>query len=454
MNTGTAPSGSVDDVVARIERLPTSWWHVRTRIIVGIATFFDAFDALAIATVLPVLAPMWKLTGPQIGYMISAGFIGQLVGALLFGSVAERFGRMQAMIWSISLFSVMSIVCAFAWDYNSLLIARTIQGIGLGGEVPVAACYISELTRARHRGRFVLLYEMVFPIGLVAASVLSVWMVPVYGWQSMFYLGAVPAILALSLRTLLPESPRWLAVRGRTAEADAAVTLIERETVASTGAELPAPQPVVSSRDHKPSLSDLFGPIYLRRTLTVWVIWFAAYFINYGFVIWLPTLYRTVFKLPLDVSLKYNMITQAVGLLGTLICALSIDYVGRRTWFALAFGLGGISIAMLFMTPGATSEQVLIFMSIAYFFISTINIGVYLYTPELYPTRSRALGVGTATAWLRFASIIGPSIVGHMLGGEMMSVYLLFAATAICAAVVTGLFAVETKGRVLEEVSP
>ena len=96
MNTGTAPSGSVDDVVARIERLPTSWWHVRTRIIVGIATFFDAFDALAIATVLPVLAPMWKLTGPQIGYMISAGFIGQLVGALLFGSVAERFGRRRS----------------------------------------------------------------------------------------------------------------------------------------------------------------------------------------------------------------------------------------------------------------------------------------------------------------------------------------------------------------------
>lgn len=454
MSTGTAPSGSVDDVVARIERLPTSWWHVRTRIIVGIATFFDAFDALAIATVLPVLAPMWKLTGPEIGYMISAGFVGQLIGALFFGWIAERYGRMQAMIWSIALFSVMSFVCAFAWDYQSLLIARTIQGIGLGGEVPVAACYISELTRARHRGRFVLLYELVFPVGLVAASVLSVWMVPHYGWQSMFYLGAAPALLALCLRVLLPESPRWLAVHGHPAEADAALTLIERETVASTGKELPAPQPAIATREHKASLSDLFGTLYLRRTLTVWVIWFAAYFINYGFVIWLPTLYRTVFKLPLDVSLKYNMITQAIGLLGTLVCALSIDYVGRRTWFAAAFAAGGISIAMLFLTPGATSEQVLIFMSIAYFFISTVNIGVYLYTPELYPTRSRALGVGTATAWLRFASIIGPSIVGHMLGGDMPSVYLLFAATAICAAVITGLFAVETKGRVLEEVSP
>ena len=96
MSMGAArPPGTVDNVVARIERLPTSWWHVKTRIIVGVATFFDAFDALAIATVLPVLVPLWKLTPPQIGLLISAGFLGQLVGALLFGWIGERFGRMH-----------------------------------------------------------------------------------------------------------------------------------------------------------------------------------------------------------------------------------------------------------------------------------------------------------------------------------------------------------------------
>ena len=164
---------------------------------------------------------MWKLTGPEIGLLISAGFLGQLIGALLFGWIGERFGRMQAMIWSIATFAVMSLVCAFAWDYNSLLVFRTLQGIGLGGEVPVAAVYISELTKAKGRGRFVLLYELVFPIGLVAASLLAVWVVPNLGWQWMFYIGAMPAILALVLRALLPESPRWLAVHGRHAEADA-----------------------------------------------------------------------------------------------------------------------------------------------------------------------------------------------------------------------------------------
>src|SRR5262245_29783017 len=140
--TAASQAGSVDNIVGRIERIPTTWWHVKTRTIVGVATFFDAFDALAIATALPVLVPMWKLTPPQIGMMISAGFVGQLIGALLFVWVAERFGRMPAMIWSIATFAVMSLVCAFAWDYQSLVAFRVLQGIGLGGEVPVAAVFI------------------------------------------------------------------------------------------------------------------------------------------------------------------------------------------------------------------------------------------------------------------------------------------------------------------------
>ena len=452
--TDVAAHSSVDGIVARIERLPTSWWQIKTRIIVGTATFFDAFDALAIASVLPVIAPLWKLAPQQIGWLISAGFLGQLLGALVFGWVAERHGRITAMIWSIALFSVMSLVCALAWDYNSLLAFRTMQGIGLGGEVPVAAVFISELARAQGRGRFVLLYELVFPVGLVAASLVGLWVVPHLGWPYMFAIGALPGFLALVLRRLLPESPRWLAVRGRLAQAEAAMAQIESETRKATGEPLPAPKPVVSTLNKPASLTDLFGPFYLRRTLVVWVIWFCAYFVNYGLSIWLPTVYRTVFKLPLDQSLRYGLITQAVGLIGTLICALAIDHVGRRPWFALSFVGAAAALATLASTPTPTAQQVLTYMTIAYFFVSSINIGVYLYTPELYPTRVRALAVGTATAWLRLASIIGPIVVGMMIGSGLATVFVTFAAVAGIAAVITGLFAVETKGRVLEEASP
>src|SRR5713101_8727678 len=233
MSDVTAPS-AVDHIVARLERLPSSWWQIKARIIVGVATFFDAFDALAIASVLPVIVPLWKLTPPQTGLMISAGFLGQLLGALLFGWIAERYGRMTAMVWSIALFAVMSLVCALAWDYDSLLVLRTIQGIGLGGEVPVAAVFISELAKAQGRGRFVLLYELVFPIGLVAASLAGLWIVPHLGWQYMFVIGALPGLLALVLRRLIPESPRWLAVRGQLAEAEAAMAHIESEIEKAT----------------------------------------------------------------------------------------------------------------------------------------------------------------------------------------------------------------------------
>lgn len=211
---------------------------------------------------------------------------------------------------------------------------------------------------------------------------------------------------------------------------------------------------MVATTNQRASLSDLFGPTYLRRTLVVWVIWFAAYFINYGLVIWLTTIFRTVFKLPLDLSLRYGLIIQAAGFVGTLICALTIDHVGRRPYFAGSFGLAALSLGILAMQPQPTAEQVLTYVAAAYFFISTINIGAYLYTPELYPTRTRALGVGTATAWLRLASMIGPVVVGYTISGGLASVFSMFATAALVAAIITGTFAIETKGRVLEEVSP
>jgi MFS transporter, putative metabolite:H+ symporter len=320
--------------------------------------------------------------------------------------------------------------------------------------VPVAAVFISELAKAKGRGRFVLLYELVFPIGLVAASLVGLWVVPRLGWQYMFAIGALPGLLALLLRRLLPESPRWLAVHGRHSEAEAAMAYIESETQKATGEPLPPVKPVVSTLEKPASLADLFGPLYLRRTLVVWVMWFCAYSVNYGLAIWLPTVYRTVFKLPLEQSLTYGLITQAVGLLGTLICALVIDHVGRRLWFAWSFAAAAVALAALAVYQAPTAEQVLTCMTIAYFFISSVNIGVYLYTPELYPTRVRALAVGTATAWLRFASIIGPTVVGTMIASGLPAVFLTFAAVAGIAAAITGLFAVETKGRVLEEASP
>ena len=143
-----------------------------------------------------------------------------------------------------------------------------------------------------------------------------------------------------------------------------------------------------------------------------------------------------------------------VGLLGTLTCALTIDYFGRRPWFALAFAGAAAALCALWIVGAGTPQSVLVFVSIAFFFSSVLSIGVYLYTPELYPTRARAMAVGTATAWLRLASMIGPSVVGMMMAGGLDNVFLAFGIVAAIAGIIVALFAVETKGRVLEEVSP
>ena len=127
------------EIIGRLERIPYGAWHRKARAIIGVATFFDGLDLLAIAYVIPVIAPLWGLNPQKIGLLISSGFLGQLVGALAFGWIAERFGRMPAMVWSIALFSIMSLACAAAWGFQSFLVLRFLQGIGLGGELPVAA---------------------------------------------------------------------------------------------------------------------------------------------------------------------------------------------------------------------------------------------------------------------------------------------------------------------------
>src|SRR5262249_20459090 len=167
-----------EDILARIERLPLSSWQIRTRIIVGTATFFDAFDALAITYVLPAVAPAWKLTPGAISWLISAGFLGQLIGALIGGAIAERIGRRPMIVAAVLWFGLFSLACGWAWSYESLLALRLLQGLGLGAEVPVAATYISELAAAKGRRRLVLLFELLVPVGLVAVAVMGRWIVP------------------------------------------------------------------------------------------------------------------------------------------------------------------------------------------------------------------------------------------------------------------------------------
>ena len=143
---------SANMVAARLDRLPVSSWHVRVRLILGIATFFDAVDLLAISFALPAIVGPWHLSPQAIGAVISAAFVGQIIGAFAAGWAAEVFGRLRTVTIAVAIFGVMSFACAFAWNAQSLMAFRFIQGIGLGGEVPIATAYIIELARGEGRG--------------------------------------------------------------------------------------------------------------------------------------------------------------------------------------------------------------------------------------------------------------------------------------------------------------
>lgn len=450
-------SDKLPEIVSRIERLPATSWQVKARLIIGVATFFDAFDGLIIASCLSVLIPLWDIKPQQAGLLISAGFLGQTIGAIFFGWLAERYGRLRTTILTILVYSIFSFLCAASWDYASLFIFRLLQGFGLGGEVPVAASYINEITKAKGRGKFVLLYEIVFPLGLLCAALAGWWIVPRFGWRWLFIIGGLPALLAIYLRWPLPESPRWLASVGRDEEAERAMVKMETKIRKSYGADLPEPKPVpVSALEKKRSrVVELFQGIYLKRTLLVWVIWFSVYLPVFGTMTWLPSIYRTIFKMPLDEALLYAVAINVAGLFGTFAVAMLIDKVGRRVWITMAFLCGGSILLGLWLAGARTPVQLLAYSTAAHFFFSSLAVAVYLYTPELYPTRLRAIGSGISSAWLRVASMTGPIVVGTVIAHYSLAwAFLLFGLVALTGGIITGLFGIETKGKVLEEISP
>jgi putative MFS transporter len=443
-----------ESLLLRMEQVPFSRWHLNARLVMGSATFFDAFNALSLAFALPTLIRLWHISPKQSGLLISASYVGQLAGALVFSALAEKVGRIRGTTAAIAIMSIMSFGCAIASNFTALLACRLVQGIGVGGEMPVAATYINELSRAHGRGRYFLLYEMIFPVGLMATGQIGAWLVPAYGWSAIFLLGGIPGLLITYLVSRLPESPRWLISKSRMQEAEMIVEKIE----ASTALRVPlAATSSVSSTSRlmqQGGWSELLSNIYRGRTLIVWTLWASAFFVANGLNNWMPSLYNTVYHLSLRQSLRAASMTNVAQVAVLLVCAFSIDRIGRRNWTVAAFILGGGILALLGIIGAQNVIGVMILGTLGYGIIGSINAVLYLYTPEIYPTRMRALGTGLATSWLRIASAVGPALVGFMVDAKgIHSVFLMFAGMSVVGALAaTCMF--ETADRRLEEIAP
>ena len=198
------------DIIARLENVPVTRFHYRLLVITGLGWMFDAMDTGIIAFVLPTLAKVWGLTTAQMGYIGSIGLVGMALGAVLSGSMADHFGRKKIFSATLVIYSVATGLCGLAWSYESLLFFRFLVGFGLGGQLPVAVTLVSEYAPPAARGRFVVLLESFWGIGWLAAALIAYLIIPAYGWNIAFYIGALPALYVFKIWRSVPESVPYL----------------------------------------------------------------------------------------------------------------------------------------------------------------------------------------------------------------------------------------------------
>jgi MFS transporter, putative metabolite:H+ symporter len=275
--------------------------------------------------------------------------------------------------------------------------------------------------------------------------------VPVFGWQIMLLLGGIPGLVITFLLTRLPESPRWLISKGRLAEAE--LIIKEAEATAGIAPLAVEPSPIKSGMPERSRWREIVGGSYIKRTVVVWALWAMAYFVTNSLNNWMPSLYNTVYGLPLRESLRAASMTNVAQVLVLILCAAFIDRAGRRNWTVTCFVAGAVLLAILGFAGAHSVTSVMILATASYGIIGSVNAVLYLYTPEIYPTRMRAIGTGLATSWLRLASAVGPAIVGVMVGTTgIASVFLMFAIAAVVGAV-AGMYMIETRARKLEEIT-
>lgn len=449
------------DIIARLERLPFSRLHLRLAAILSIGTFFDAFDAICIAVALTVIFTTLHIGFFDAGLVFSSAYIGQFIGAWGFGFLSERYGRKNAFIWALLLYGVLSMATALAWNLQSLVVIRVVQGLGLGGEIPAAAVLINEMLRSQKRGRISMTYQTVFQWGALLTPIIGLLFFNLFGqelgWRLMFLFGGIPAVAAIYAWFALPESPRWLADRGRYDEADQVLREMENQNWSKP---LPAPERVTPPPLEQLRFAELFSGVYLKRTLMVWTAWLCAFFVAYGYSLWLPTLYVKIGGLPVNNALALSIVPWIFNMSLMYLSALVIDRIGRKPIFVFGFcaiilaGLGGAFIVDYWHT---TVWQVLfgigLLLGIGTSLCTTM---LFTYTSELYPTRMRGLGVAAGSGMLRLAAVIAPAAVGALLasGFGIDSVFVMFGFAGLIGAVVLALFGIETKQQSLETLSP
>jgi putative MFS transporter len=452
-------------IAERIERLPLGRFHRRFIALVSLGNFFDLYDIFVVAYIGAALQQSGFLSLKQFTFFVASGFLGMFFGTIVFGMGSDRAGRRRAFVLLLLLYSLFTLACAFAPSATWLIVLRFFAGAGIGAEIIVIDTYVTELVPSRARGRYVAITQVVGFCAVPVAAVLARLLVPTHflfaGWRWVMVIGGSGALLTWWFRRRLPESPRWLASRGRFAEAERVISQLEAESFPGgigraiemppqsvTGSAIAAPNTVQAERA---SFAELWRRPYLART-TMLILFQTLQTIGfYGFANWAPTfLLKRGFSLLH--SLEYTLLIALASPIGPLLAVATSDRMERKwTIVALAilvaaFGLG--------FAGAATPVMVIIFGALLTLSNYWFSAAFHAYQAELFPTRLRATGVGFTYSWSRLSAAFSSLLIGAVLvRGGVSAVFTLLAAAMCGVALIIGLLGPRTNRIALEQLA-
>jgi AAHS family 4-hydroxybenzoate transporter-like MFS transporter len=375
-----------------------------------LALAFDGFDIQAVGFVAPALLGEWGISRAGLGPVLAAGLVGMALGSILMGPVGDRRGRRMALIASMTVIAIGSLLSAVADSPQQLTIYRFITGVGLGGSLPNATALMVELAPLAVRNLVVSITVVGVPIGGVIGAAVAAQLLPALGWRSVFVAGAIlPTVLAIAMWLWMPESPRFLARRpGRSGELARMLNRLGRTDRFTATDRFVITEPVAHGQ--REGLRALLSPLYRTDTLLLWLAFFASIFCVYALFNWLPTVLSGV-GLPVTVALRGALVFNLGGVIGALIMATAMNRFGSRyvlvTFSLIATGLM-LTLASLSNSFYSTDNlaPLLLLMAAAGTTILGMQVGLYSLAAHAYPTANRASGVGAALGVGRVGGIL------------------------------------------------
>ncbi|MGE4373145.1 MAG: MFS transporter [Xanthobacter sp.] len=411
--------------------------------IFGLVWTADAMQVLAVGFSAASIAATFALTVPQALQTGTLFFLGMLIGAALFGRLADRYGRRRILLITVAMDAVFGLASAFAPDFQSLMALRFLTGLAVGGTLPVDYAMMAEFLPPSRRGRWLVMLEGFWAIGTVVVA-LTAWAAGATGfsetWRVIFFVTALPAVVGVFLRLMIPESPMYLLRRGREPEAraiiDKVLTVNGKPALAQTQLEaLPSAEG-----------QGLFSPALRGRTLLMLGIWFLVSMSYYGVFVWMPAKLATE-GFGFVRGYGFLVLVALAQLPGYALAAYGVEKWGRRatlTGFLWLSALGCL-LFVIASTPMLVAVSLLL-MSFA--LLGSWG-ALYAFTPELYPTALRATGMGAAGAVARLGGLLAPSLLVYLFVQSTVMAVALFAGLLAVAAIGAWAIRVETRSAAL-----